>query len=70
MKSRNLRRKKFYTICLHKKVKAAHPDKNNVGGFDGDVRSGGDGDADVGLGQRWGVVNPVADHGDLKKCQY
>ena len=42
---------------------AAHED--DVGGLDGYVGAGADGDADVGLGQGGGVVDAVADHGDL-----
>ena len=39
--------------------------QHDVGGLDGDVGAGADRDADVGLGERGGVVDAVADHGDL-----
>ena len=39
--------------------------QDDAGGCDGDVGAGADGDADVGLGQGGGVVDAVADHGDL-----
>ena len=32
-------------------------------GLDGDVGAGAHGEAEVGLGERGGVVDPVADHG-------
>ena len=37
-------------------------DERDVGRLDGHVRAGADGDADVGLGERRGVVDAVADH--------
>ena len=37
--------------------------QSDVGGLDGDIRPGADGDTNVGLGQGWGVINAVADHG-------
>ena len=39
-------------------------DQGQVGGLDGDVGAGAHRDAQVGLGQRGGVVDPVADHRD------
>ena len=39
--------------------------EHDVGRVDGDVGTGSDGDADVGAGQGGGVVDAVADHGDL-----
>ena len=39
-------------------------DQGDVGGFDGDVGAGADRQADVGLGERGGVVDAVADHAD------
>ena len=42
---------------------AAH--QRDIRGLDGHVGAGADGDADIGLGQGWGVVDPVIDHGDL-----
>ena len=39
--------------------------EHNVSGLDRNVRAGADGDADVGLGERRRVVDPIADHGDL-----
>ena len=41
---------------------AAH--EGEVGGLDGDVGAGAHRQAEVGLGQRGGVVHAVADHGD------
>ena len=38
--------------------------QGQVGGADGRVGAGPDGHAEVGLGQRGGVVDPVADQGD------
>jgi hypothetical protein len=37
-------------------------DQRHVGGLDGHVRSRANRDADVGLGERGGVVDPVAHH--------
>src|SRR6185369_6700098 len=39
-------------------------DEGDVGGGDGDVGAGADGDADVRAGQCGRVVDAVADHGD------
>ena len=39
-------------------------EQRDGGGFGGDVRAGGHGEADVGLSEGGGVVDPVADHGD------
>ncbi len=39
-------------------------DEGDVGGLDGDVGAGADGEADVGLGEGGCVVDAVADHGD------
>ena len=39
-------------------------DEGDVGGFDRDVGAGADGEPDVGLGQRGGVVDAIADHAD------
>ena len=38
--------------------------QHDVGCFDGDVGAGADRDPEVCLGQRRGVVHPVADHRD------
>ncbi len=38
-------------------------DQGQVGGLDGGVGAGAHGQAQVGLGERGGVVDPVADHG-------
>ena len=40
------------------------PDQGDVAGLDGHVGAGAHGQAQVGLGQRGGVVDTVADHGD------
>jgi hypothetical protein len=40
-------------------------DQRDVGGLDGDVGPGADGDADIGLLERRRVVDAVADHRDL-----
>ena len=40
--------------------------EDQPGRLDRDVGAGADGDADVGAGQRRGVVHAVADHGDLQ----
>ncbi len=40
----------------------AHED--NIGGLDGNVRASSHGDADVGGGDRGGIVDTVADHAD------
>lgn len=40
-----------------------HPDQHDVGGLDGHVGAGADGDADVGLSEGGRVVDPVPDHG-------
>ena len=40
---------------------AAH--QREVAGLDGDVGAGAHGEAEVGLGERGGVVHAVADHG-------
>ena len=39
-------------------------DDGEVAGLDGHVGARADGDAEVGLGERGGVVDAVADHGD------
>ena len=39
-------------------------DEGEVAGLDGDVGAGAHGEAEVGLGERGGVVDAVADHGD------
>ena len=38
--------------------------EDDAGRFDGDIGARADGDADVGAGQRGGVVDAVADHRD------
>ena len=40
--------------------------EDEPGRLDGDVGAGADGDADVGAGEGGGVVDAVADHGDLE----
>lgn len=46
----------------------AHSDENNVSRLDGNICACPDGNAHVGLGQGWGVVNPVSHHGDFLPC--
>src|SRR5471032_195087 len=46
----------------HQRRIAAH--QRDAGGVHGDVGAAGYGDADIGGGQRGGVVDAVADHGD------
>ena len=45
--------------------RAGRPHQRDRGSRHGHIRAGADGDADIGLGQRRGVVDAVADHRDL-----
>ena len=38
--------------------------QNDIGGLDGDIRAAADRNADIGLGQRRGIVNAITGEGD------
>ena len=41
-------------------------DEGDVAGFDGDVAAGADGKTDIRLGEGRGIIDAIADHGDLR----